>query len=212
MGRAAVTISIWQKPIVYKISWHCFLIAVTLMCWAVCPECPLFNLTDHWGNINAEAYTATLRPTSRFIFAALNLAVLEYFFSGERGREVIVVIHPVFPAARTAVQPVSVSCSAAWWCAAILKHQSVFASGTVLPCGHVDWVKATAEMNNPNLLSAHTHQIQMHGQAGPLATALWLLAAPISSSIEIFVCSSFSDVLSSESLILTMFCFYFSVQ
>lgn len=43
-----------------------------------------------------------------------------------------------------------------------LDHRSVFASGTVLPCGHVDRVKATAEMNNPNLLSAHTHQIQMH--------------------------------------------------
>lgn len=202
MGRAAVTISIWQKPIVYKISWHCFLIAVTLMCWAVCPECPLFNLTEHWGNRNAEAYTATLRPTCRFIFAALNLAVLEFcffvFFSGERGQAVIAVIHPVFPAAQTAVRP-SVSCSAAWWCAAVKPSWtiSVFASGTVLPRGHVDWVKTTAEMNNPNLLSAHTHQIKMHGQAVLLATALWLPAAPISSWIEIFVCSSFSYILSS---------------
>lgn len=80
MGRATVTISIWQKPIVYKISWHCFLIAVTLMCWAVCPDCPLFNLTEDRGNINAEAYTATLRLTCRFYFVIFNVTELEHIF------------------------------------------------------------------------------------------------------------------------------------
>lgn len=198
MGRAAVTISIWQKPIVYKISWHCFLIAVTLMCWAVCPECPLFNLTHHWGNRNAEAYTATLRPTWRFIFAALNLAVLEFFvfFSGDR--RWLPSSIPYFRRHRQLYGRL---------CPAVLRDDVLplnrlepsvfFASGTVLPRGHVDWVKTTAEMNNPNLLSAHTHQIKMHGQAVLLATALWLPAAPISSWIEIFVCSSFSYILSS---------------
>lgn len=80
MARATVTISIWQKPIVYKISWHCFLIAVTLMCWAVCPDCPLFNLIGDRGNINAEAYTATLRLTCRFYFVIFNVTQLEYIF------------------------------------------------------------------------------------------------------------------------------------
>lgn len=45
MEKTVVTISIWQKTCVHIISWHRFLIAVTLMCWEACPDCP-FTHTD----------------------------------------------------------------------------------------------------------------------------------------------------------------------
>lgn len=39
--RTVVTIWIWQNPFPHLISWHWSLIAVALMCWQACPECPL---------------------------------------------------------------------------------------------------------------------------------------------------------------------------
>lgn len=137
MEKTVATISIWLKLCVYKICWHWLLIAVSLMCWAVCPDCPLLILTDHYGKIQAAAYTATLRLTLSLLHQPHASGIMSHTQEGANDIcTTYLALHPTVLYS-TSLEVWSAKDTSVWtdnmqWYLTSVKPQGVFLSLTIV--------------------------------------------------------------------------------